>query len=84
MRQRSDVLDAGNFQAGVLELDNRLLAACAWAFDLHFNFHHAMLAGVLRSLLGSASGGKRGALAGALEANGARPTPRRESRRWCR
>src|SRR4051812_40030191 len=73
--KRGDVLDASDFQAGVLELDNRLLAACAGTFDLYFKLHHAVLAGMLGGLLGSAAGGEGGALAGALEANGASARP---------
>src|SRR6267142_1697477 len=75
VRERRDVLDAGDFQAGVLELDNRLLAACAGAFDLDFDLDHAVLAGLLGSLFGSAAGGEGGALAGAFEADGAGRRP---------
>ena len=45
VRQRGDVLDAGDLQAGVLELDDRLLAAGAGALHLDLDLDHAALAG---------------------------------------
>src|SRR4051794_35216400 len=68
MRQRRHVLDAGDLQPVVLELDDRLLAAGAGAFHLHLDLDHAVLARFDGRLLGGAAGGPGGALAGALDA----------------
>src|SRR5687768_11994004 len=69
VRQRGDVLDAGDFEPAVLELDDRLLAAGAGALDLNLDLDHAVLARLGRGALGGAAGGERGALAGSLEAH---------------
>src|SRR5688572_18102801 len=67
VRQRRDVLDAGDLQAGVLHLEDRLLAAGAGALDLDLDLDHAVLARLVGGLLSGASGGERRALARALE-----------------
>src|SRR5829696_3883834 len=71
VRERGDVFDAADLQAGVLELEDGLFAAGARALDLDLDLHHAALAGFGGGLFGGASGGEGGALAGALEADGA-------------
>ena len=43
MRKRGDVLDAGDFEAGVLELNDRLLATGAGALYLDFDLEHPRL-----------------------------------------
>src|SRR4051812_19283338 len=76
MRQRRDILDAADLQAGVLEVQHRLLAAGAWTLDLHLDLEHAVLARFGGGLLGGATGGERRALASALEPDRAGRRPR--------
>src|SRR5690242_20043941 len=79
MRQRGDVLDARDLQPVVLELNDRLLAAGAGAFDFYLDLDHAVLARLDGGLLRGPSGRPGGALAGALDAGdraGRRPADR--------
>src|SRR5205823_560883 len=69
VRQRGDVLDRLDRQAGGLERGDRRLAAGAGALDAHFDLLEAELRGPLGRRLRRALGGERRALAAALEAD---------------
>src|SRR5947207_13973663 len=71
VRQRGDVLDGLDGQAGGLQGGDGGLAARARPLDADLDFLEAELAGPLGRGLGRALGGERRALAAALEA--ARP-----------
>jgi hypothetical protein len=75
VRQRRDVLNAGDFQAGVLQIENGLFAAGAGAFDLDLDLDHAVLARLRGRAFGGATGGEGRALAVALEADCSRAGP---------
>src|SRR6185503_4897993 len=65
--QWGDVLDAADLQAGVLEVEDRLLAPGAGAFHFHFDFEHAVLARLGGGAFGGSTRGERRALARAFE-----------------
>ena len=57
MGQRGRVFNPGDLQAGVLKIQDRLLATGAGTLDLHLDFNHAALARGLGSVFsGPASG----------------------------
>src|SRR5687768_9220775 len=76
VRQRGDVLDAGDLQSCVLDLEDRLLASGAGALDLDLDLDHPVLARLAGGLLRGASRGEGGALARALEADRPGRAPR--------
>jgi hypothetical protein len=82
VRDRGDVLDAGDLDAGVLDRADGGLAARARALDLHLDLAHAVLHGPAGGLLGGHLGGERGGLAGALEADVAGRRPRDDVASW--
>ena len=73
--QRGVVFDGGDFEAAVLKGGDGGFAAGAGALDADFDFLEAVLFGLGGALLSSAGGGEGGALAGALEADGAGRVP---------
>src|SRR5205823_9524622 len=75
MRKRRDVFDSTDFQSCILQVQDSLLAACTGAFYLHFHFQHAVFARLGGGLFGGATGGKRRALARALEPDRPRRRP---------
>ena len=73
--ERGDVFDAGDFETGVLKIEDGLFAAGAGTFYFYFHFQETMFTGLLSGLLGGATGGEWGALASALESNRAGRCP---------
>ena len=69
MRQRGDVFDGLDRQAGGLQGGDCRLAARAGAFHADLDFLQAELRGAFRAGLGGALGGERRAFAAALEAD---------------
>ena len=69
VRQRRDVLDRLDVQAGGLQGGDGRLAAGAGALDPHLDLLDAELRRLLGARLGGALGGERRALAAALEAD---------------
>ena len=67
VRDRRDVFDQLDLQAGGLQRSDRVFAATARAFDANFNFANAELLRLLSTLLSCHLTGERSALATALE-----------------
>src|SRR5689334_2564840 len=68
VRDRRDVGDVGDLEAGVVQRTHGGFAARAGALDQHFERLDAVLGGDRRGLLGGDLRGERGRLARALEA----------------
>ena len=75
VRNRCDILDLLDVQAGRLKRGDRTFASATWAFDTDFHVSHAVLGSLFRSLLCRTLAGERGRFATALETAGASAGP---------
>jgi len=75
MRQRGDVFDGLNFEAGRLERGDRAFATTTWAFYFDFDFLDAVLLRLIGRLLRGHLASERRALAAPFEATRASAGP---------
>src|ERR1700722_9780616 len=69
MRNRSHILDHGDFQSDSLQSADRRFTSGAGAFDADFDFAHAMGHGLTGRILRDLLSRVRGTLAGPFETN---------------
>ena len=75
VRNRSDVFDLLDVQAGTLESGDRTFATAAWTFDSDLDVPHAKLGRLFGSLLSGTLTGKRSAFATPFKSTGSSTGP---------
>lgn len=75
VRQRRNIFNALNLQAGRFQGGDRTFATAAWPANLHFHITHAELACLFGSLLRGTLSGEGRTLAAALKSAGASTGP---------
>ena len=75
VRDRRDIFNQLDVQAGRLQRSDRTLATTAGTFDSNLDVTHTELGGLLRSLLSRALAGERRALSATLETTGSSAGP---------
>ncbi len=75
MRNRGNVLDQFDIQAGSLKSSDRAFSSGTRTFDTDFHITHAELAGLFGCLLGGTLTGKGSALSASLESAGSGTGP---------